>query len=88
MDYLRQKVNGPTYPSTISYVVGYISPCIHVAGIISCTLTTQFVVFLKIPTGEIRIHISKKNRHHKGQIKKYKRTNNDLLNIHIKRKLE
>ena len=31
----------------ISYIVGYISPCIHVAGITSCTLTAQFVVFLK-----------------------------------------
>jgi hypothetical protein len=28
--------------------------------------------------------ISKKNRQHNGQKKKYKRTNNDLLNIHIK----
>ena len=28
--------------------------------------------------GVIRIRISKKNRHHNGQKKKYKRTNNDL----------
>ena len=40
---------------------------------------------LKIP---IRIRISKKNRQHNGQKKKYKRTNNDLQNIHIKLKIE
>jgi hypothetical protein len=33
---------------------------------------------------EIRIRISMKNRQHK----KYKRTNNDLQNIHIKLKIE
>ena len=32
--------------------------------------------------GVIRIRISKKNRQHNGQKKKYKRTNNDLQNIH------
>jgi hypothetical protein len=37
--------------------------------------------------GVIRICISK-NRQHKGQKKKYKRTNNDLQNIHIKLKIE
>ena len=31
----------------------------------------------------IRIRILKKNRHHNGQKKKYKRTNNDLQNIYI-----
>ena len=36
----------------------------------------------------IRIHISKKNRQHNGQKKKYKRTSNDLQNIHIKLKIE
>jgi len=35
----------------------------------------------------IRIRISKKNRQHNGQKKKYKRTN-DLQNIHIKLKIE
>ena len=38
--------------------------------------------------GEIRIRISKKNRQHNGQKKKYKRTNNDQQNIHIKLKIE
>jgi hypothetical protein len=38
--------------------------------------------------GSIRIHISKKNRQHNGQKKKYKRTNNDLENIHIKLKIK
>jgi hypothetical protein len=37
--------------------------------------------------GAIRISISK-NRQHNGQKKKYKRTNNDLQNIHIKLKIE
>jgi hypothetical protein len=37
--------------------------------------------------GVVKIRISKKNRQHNGQKKKYKRTNNDLLNIHIKLKL-
>jgi hypothetical protein len=38
--------------------------------------------------GVIRSRISKKNRQHNGQRKKYKRTNNDLQNIHIKLKIE
>ena len=38
--------------------------------------------------GAIRIRISKKNRQHPGQNKKYKRTNNDIQNIHIKLKIE
>jgi len=38
--------------------------------------------------GVIRIHISQKNRQYNGQKKKYKRTNNDLQNIHIKLKIE
>jgi len=37
--------------------------------------------------GVIRIHKWKKNRQHNGQKKKYKRTNNDLQNIHIKLKM-
>ena len=38
--------------------------------------------------GAIRICISKKNRQHNGQKKEYKRTNNDLQNIHMKLKTE
>jgi hypothetical protein len=38
--------------------------------------------------GVIRICISKKNRQHNGQKKKYNGTNNDLQNIHIKLKIE
>jgi hypothetical protein len=37
--------------------------------------------------GVIVIRKSKKNRQHNGQKKKYKRTNNDLQNIHIKLKI-
>jgi hypothetical protein len=36
----------------------------------------------------IRILKSKKNRQHSGQKKKYKKTNNDLQNIHIKLKID
>jgi len=36
--------------------------------------------------GVIRIRKSKKNRQHNGQRKKYKRTNNELQNMHIKLK--
>ena len=38
--------------------------------------------------GVIRIRISKKNRQHNDEEKKYKRTNNDLQNMHIKLKIE
>ena len=38
--------------------------------------------------GVIRIRISKKIRQHNDQKKKYKRTNNDLQNIHIKLMIE
>ena len=38
--------------------------------------------------GVIRIRISKKNRQHNGQKKKYKRTNNDLQKIHIRLNME
>ena len=36
----------------------------------------------------ISIRMTKKNRQHNGQKKRYKRTNNDLQNIHIKLKIE
>ena len=36
----------------------------------------------------IRIRKSKKNRQHNGQKKKYKRTNNNLQNVHVKLKIE
>ena len=38
--------------------------------------------------GAIRIRISKKNRQHNGQKKKYKRTNNDIQSIHIQLNIE
>jgi hypothetical protein len=48
--------------------------------------TTYLLCFL-FCKGVIRIRISKKNRKHNGQKKKYKRTNNNLQNIHIKLKI-
>ena len=41
-----------------------------------------------VAKGVIKIRISKKNRQHNGQKKKYKRTNDDLQNIHIQLKIE
>jgi hypothetical protein len=38
--------------------------------------------------GVIRIRISKKNRQHNGQKKKYKRTNSELQKIHIRLNME
>jgi hypothetical protein len=38
--------------------------------------------------GVITIRKSKKNRQHNSQKKKYKRTSNDLQNIHIKLKID
>jgi len=38
--------------------------------------------------GAIRIRISKKNRQHNGQQKKYKKATNDIQNIHKKLKIE
>ena len=38
--------------------------------------------------GAIIFRKSKKNRQHNGQQNKYKRTNNDLQNIHITLKIE
>jgi len=38
--------------------------------------------------GVIKIRKSKKDRQDNGQKKKYKRTNNDLQNIHIQLKIE
>ena len=38
--------------------------------------------------GVIRIRKLMKDRQHNGQKKKYKRTNNDLQDIHIKLKIE
>jgi hypothetical protein len=51
------------------------------------TDTTTIIEFEDIK-GVIRIRISKKNRQHNGQNKKYKRINNDQQNIHIKLKIE
>ena len=43
---------------------------------------------IKDTNGVIRSRKLKKDRQHKGQKKKYKRTNNDLQNIHTKIKIE
>ena len=43
---------------------------------------------LKMPKGVTRIRISKKNRQHNIQKKKYKRANSDLQSIHIRLKIK
>jgi len=44
-------------------------------------------IFCNMTNSNVIVRISKKNRQHNGQQKKYKRTNNDLQNIHIKLKI-
>ena len=54
-------------------------------GMFDCTMVKEECEDTK---EVIRIRISKKNRQNNGQKKKYKRTNNDLQNIHMKLKIE
>jgi hypothetical protein len=49
----------------------------------TCTINV-FKEEFEDTTEVIRIHISKKNRQHHVHKKKYKRSNNNLQNIHIK----
>ena len=49
--------------------------------------TSLFIKEFEDTKGVIRIRILK-NKQHNDQKKKYKRTNNDLQNIHIKLKIE
>jgi hypothetical protein len=67
----------PTLPEHLSS-----SPVLSKLKFISNSLQAEF----EDTKGAIIIRISKKNRQHNGQKKKYKRTNNDLQNIHIKLK--
>ena len=53
-----------------------------------CLFYSKFHHLLEDTKGVIRIRISKKNRQRNVQKKKYKKTNNDLQNIHIKLKME
>jgi hypothetical protein len=52
----------------------------HVVIVVSAVTT----ISLPPVKGVIKTRISKKNRQHNGQKKKYKRTNNNLQNILIK----
>ena len=63
--------------------------------ILICKIPEAYIIILKWKEeefedskGEIRIHISKKNRQRNGLKKKHKRTNNDVQNMHIKLKIE
>ena len=57
-------------------------------GIFKLFYLDSFIEELEDTRRVIRIHISMKNIQHRGLKKKYKRTNNDLQNIHIKLKIE
>jgi hypothetical protein len=63
----------------ISYCVRYIARATD-GGTIPHQTTTEESCSCKVV---IRSRISKKNKQHYGQKKKYKSTNNDLQNIHI-----
>ena len=54
--------------------------------LVVATITSRVKEEFEDTNGEIRIRISKKNRQHNDQNKKYKMTNNDQQNIHIKLK--
>ena len=57
-------------------------------GIFKLFYLDSFIEELEDTRRVIIIHISKKNIQHRGLKKKYKRTNNDLQNIHRKIKIE
>ena len=72
--------------------------CINCMRFLSTTGSSWGIIFFlkgswlrrvwRYQRGNQNPYISKKNRQHNGQKKKYKRTNNDLQNIHIKLKIE
>ena len=91
------KVNGQSISSHfifLSYVFSLIFS-FHLMSVVRLS-SVKLYTFQSIPLkeefeetkGVIRIRISKKNRQHNGHKKMYKRTNNDLQNIHIKLKIE
>ena len=55
--------------------------------LVVATITSRVKEEFEDTNGAIRIRISKKNRQHNDQNKKYKMTNNDQQNIHIKLKI-
>jgi hypothetical protein len=59
-----------------------------VGGLTGGEETRVLSIYTFISSNPSAISISKKNRQRNGQKKKYKRTNNDLQNIHIKLKNE
>ena len=72
---------------TVNYVD---NSSFSVYSVLKCMLISDWLIQDEFEETKevIRIRISKKNRQHNGQKKKYKRTNNDLQNIHIKLKIE
>ena len=63
-----------------------IVPCIGFTNMLEILLL-DMLEEMEDTKGGIKIRISK-NRQHNGQKKKYKRTNNDLQNTHIKPKID
>jgi hypothetical protein len=80
--------------SDVAPVLSLCSLCHYFGPLCShCPPVVGFIRWVKKEEFEdtkraIRSRISKKNRQHNGQKEKYKRTNNDQQNIHIKLKIE
>jgi len=81
VDHVSQKGYNISVPFQI-YVIYFI---IFKSSLMSFCLCKEEFVDTK---GAIRIRISRKNRQHNGQKKKYKRTNNDQQNISINLMIE
>ena len=65
----------------------YIINIDNLVGLV-CGVKRHFQEEFEDTKGLIRNRTSKQNRQHNDQKKKYKRTNNDLQNKHIKLKIE
>jgi len=78
-------------PLVVCMTVNYVdNSSFSVYSVLKCMLISDWSVQEEFEDtrGVIRIRISKKNRQHNDQKKKYKMTNNDLQHIHIKLKIE
>jgi hypothetical protein len=77
--------------NNISYIAGICFIDTHIYTLTTFVYYKRYVSLVEEfqdTKGVIRIRKSKKNRQHNAQKKKYKRTNNNLQNIHIELKIE
>ena len=63
-------------------------PILNIILSSTCSVLNECNTKIDDAKGVIRIRISKMNSQHSAQKKMYKRTKNDLQNIHIKLKIE